>query len=61
LAAFTISAAGLSTGTNTEGGAFESIYVALVRYRDEKLARYEFFEPEHLDRALARFEARGRR
>jgi hypothetical protein len=25
------------------------------------LARYEFFEPEHLDRALARFEARGRR
>ena len=46
-----------ASGTNTEGGAFESIYLALVRYRDEKVAAYEFFEPEHLDAALARFEA----
>jgi GNAT superfamily N-acetyltransferase len=44
-------------GTNTEGGAFESIYVALVRYRDAQVAGCEFFEPEHLDEALARFEA----
>jgi hypothetical protein len=48
-------------GTNTEGGAFESIYVALVRYRDEKVAGHEFFEPEHLDQALARFAALGGR
>jgi ketosteroid isomerase-like protein len=47
-------------GTNTEGGAFESFYVTLHRFRDEKVAGIEFFEPEHLDEALARFEALGR-
>jgi hypothetical protein len=44
-------------GTNTEEGAFESVYVALVRYRDAQVAGCEFFEPEHLEEALARFAA----
>jgi ketosteroid isomerase-like protein len=48
-----------ANGTNTAGGAWESIYVALVAYRDEKVAGYEFFEPEDLDTALAHFEALG--
>ncbi len=46
-----------ASGTNTEGGAFESFYAVLVRYRDDQVAGYEFFEPEHLDQALARLEA----
>ena len=46
-----------ASGTNTVGGAFESFYVALARFRDDKVARFEFFEPEQLDEALARFEA----
>jgi ketosteroid isomerase-like protein len=46
-----------ASGTNTEGGAFESIYATLVRYRDDRVAGYEFFEPEHLDAALARLAA----
>ena len=41
-------------GTNTEGGAFESYCAALVLYRDERIASFEFFEPEELDAALAR-------
>jgi hypothetical protein len=43
-------------GTNTEGGAVESLYVLLMLYRDEKIARFEVFELEQLDVALARFE-----
>jgi ketosteroid isomerase-like protein len=44
------------SGTNREGGAFESFYFVLTRYRDEKVAGFEFYEPEDLERALARFE-----
>lgn len=40
-------------GTNTEGGAFETIFVALIRYRDGRLLANELFE---LDAARARFE-----
>jgi ketosteroid isomerase-like protein len=45
-----------AAGTNTEGGEFEILYAALIAHRGEKIAMIEFFEPEDLDAALARFE-----
>jgi class 3 adenylate cyclase len=44
------------SGRNTEGGEFESYSVALTRYRGERVVAFEAFEPEELERALARFE-----
>lgn len=38
------------------GGEVESIFLVIQLYRDEKLARMEFFELEHQGDALARFE-----
>jgi hypothetical protein len=43
-------------GTNTEGGAFETIFVALIRYRDGRLLGNEFYELDDLDAARARFD-----
>jgi ketosteroid isomerase-like protein len=48
-----------AAGTNIEGGAFESHCAALVLYRDERIAAFEFFEPEDLDTALARLAGAG--
>ena len=48
-----------AAGTNTEGGAFESYCAALVIYRDERIAAFEFFEPEELNVALARLAECG--
>ncbi len=43
-------------GTLAEGGEFESVFVRLALYRDDRFARIEQFEVEDLDRARARFE-----
>jgi ketosteroid isomerase-like protein len=43
-------------GTLLGGGAFESGWVSLCRYRDGRIAGLELFEPEDLDRAQARFD-----
>jgi hypothetical protein len=48
-----------AAGTNTEGGAFEAHCATLVLYRDERIAAFEFLEPEELDVALARLAACG--
>jgi hypothetical protein len=45
-----------TAGTNSEGGEVESLFVLLVIYGEEKLARLESFELDQLDAALARFE-----
>ncbi len=45
-----------AAGTNAEGGEFETAYAALVLYRGERIASFEFFEPEDLDVAQARFD-----
>jgi class 3 adenylate cyclase/ketosteroid isomerase-like protein len=44
-------------GTLPDGGAFESEYVWLVLARGGRITRGEFFEPDALGEALARFEA----
>ena len=44
-------------GTLREGGEFESVYVRIMRHRDDRLVGVEMFEPEDLDVARARFEA----
>jgi hypothetical protein len=49
-----------TSGANSEGGAVESFFVALIFYRDGKLARMEMFEVEQLDAAVARFEELSR-
>jgi ketosteroid isomerase-like protein len=38
------------------GGEFEQFYVLLSHYRGDRVTGIEFFEPEDLDRARARFE-----
>jgi class 3 adenylate cyclase len=38
------------------GGEFEQVYALLACYRDGQIGGIEFFEPEDLDRARARFE-----
>jgi hypothetical protein len=43
-------------GTLPEGGAFESEYLGLVQGDGERITRFEYFETEALDAALARFE-----
>jgi len=43
-------------GTNTEGGDFESIFVALVRADGERLVGIELFEIDDLDTARARID-----
>ncbi len=43
-------------GENTEGGPVEIRLINLQMYRDGKIARFEFFELEDLEAALARFE-----
>jgi class 3 adenylate cyclase len=50
-------AIGRTWGTNTEGGEFESVYVSLIHYRDERVAGIELFELEDREAALARLEA----
>jgi hypothetical protein len=45
-----------TTGTNREGGEFETIFISVTTNCGDKLAAFEYFEPEDLDRALARFE-----
>jgi hypothetical protein len=42
-------------GTLPDGGAFESEYLALVTSAHGRLARFEYFEVDDLDAALARF------
>jgi hypothetical protein len=44
------------SGTNTEGGGFESVFVGLSLCRGERVCRVELFEPDDLETALARFE-----
>jgi hypothetical protein len=44
-------------GTLPEGGAFESEYLALFTSARGRLTRFEYFELDDLDAALARFEA----
>jgi ketosteroid isomerase-like protein len=44
-------------GTLEDGGAFESIFVRLARFRAGRFAEVELFELEDLDRARARFES----
>jgi hypothetical protein len=46
-----------AAGTHGEGGAFESVYVIVMLRGDDRIARFEFYEPEELERALARLEA----
>jgi len=46
-----------ASGTNREGGPFETLYVLLLRYRAGRLARLEFHELENLDQVVARFAA----
>jgi class 3 adenylate cyclase len=45
------------SGTNTEGGAFESFHFVLAHFRGEWVAGFEAYEPEEIERALARLEA----
>ena len=44
-------------GHNREGGEVESLCVALMYHPEEKVSLVELFELEHVDDALARFEA----
>ncbi len=44
------------SGTNAEGGDFESPFVALLLRRDDRFEAGEMFEIDHLDAALASFE-----
>jgi ketosteroid isomerase-like protein len=44
-------------GTLADGGDFESVFIRLVRYRDDRIVAMEQFEPEDLDAARARFKA----
>jgi hypothetical protein len=46
-------------GTNTEGGEYESHFVAVQYLEDGGFERGEMFEIEDLDEALARFDARA--
>jgi len=43
-------------GTLVEGGPFELVYLWLARFENGRLVGTETFEPEDLDRSLARFE-----
>ncbi len=45
-----------NSGHNPEGGEVETVLVVLILCREGKLAHVEFYEPEDLDRAVARFE-----
>jgi class 3 adenylate cyclase/ketosteroid isomerase-like protein/tetratricopeptide (TPR) repeat protein len=47
---------GRACGTNAAGGVFESIIVTVAIFDGDKICRFEWFEPEDLDRALARLE-----
>jgi hypothetical protein len=47
------------SGTNAEGGEFESFSVRLWLYRDQRVVQVELFELDDLDRALARFAELG--
>jgi hypothetical protein len=47
---------GHTFGTLAAGGGFESVYLSLWHYRGGRPARLERFEPENLERALARSE-----
>ena len=49
----------LMSGTNTEGGEFESPFVAVYHFRGDRLRAGEMFEIDALDAALARFQALG--
>ena len=51
---------GCMSGTNTEGGEFESFFVRLWLYRDQQVARVELFELDQLDAVLARFAGLAR-
>jgi ketosteroid isomerase-like protein len=42
-------------GTLADGGEFESVFIRLMLFRDGRIGAIEQFEPEHLDRARARF------
>jgi hypothetical protein len=42
-------------GMLREGGAVESVYVRITRYRGDRAVGAELFEPEDLDVARARF------
>jgi ketosteroid isomerase-like protein len=53
-------AIGRDFGTLRDGGEFESVYVRIELYRDDRIVALEEFEPEHLDRARARFEELSR-
>jgi hypothetical protein len=44
------------SGTNTEGGEFDAVYVCVGLQRDGRPAGLEIFEIDALDAALARFE-----
>ena len=44
-------------GTLPDGGAFESEYLELFVGAQDRVTHLELFELEHLDAALARFEA----
>jgi ketosteroid isomerase-like protein len=46
-------------GTNAEGGEFESVYVALVRFDGGQMVGLEIFEVDDLAAAKARFEELG--
>jgi hypothetical protein len=45
-----------AAGVNREGGEYESFLAALILYRDDRVASFEFFEPEQLAAALGRLE-----
>jgi ketosteroid isomerase-like protein len=47
-------------GTLADGGAFETIFLALAHFRDGRYAAMEFFESEDLERARARLHELGR-
>jgi len=49
-------AVGHTLGTH-DGGEFESVFVQVVFYRDDRRAGAELFELDDLDAALARYEA----
>src|SRR5439155_14533629 len=44
-------------GTLRDGGTFENPIVSVVLVADGRITRFELFEPEHVDAALARFAA----
>jgi len=43
-------------GTLTDGGDFELVYILLAPFQGDRLVGVEFFEPEDLEVARARFE-----